>query len=192
MILGYDTADTRELIGRLSGCKKSSFSPFTLIKAFLYVERKRRFREVNDKITAFQAILQNYGRLPVGQDRSVKADHHRMMPGRDAGSRKNLKNESMRRTMRNPEDPKTLIRLYLDVCTLKNALSAWRAQLEDFKTHAGADFDDTNADIDPVEYMQRLIDEYKVKINKCDLVLQGASLAFQMVRATYLLMGRVC
>jgi hypothetical protein len=27
-----------------------------------------------------------------------------------------------------------------------------------------------------------MVDEYDIKINKCDMVLQGASLAFQMVR----------
>lgn len=161
IIFGYEDTDIDDLVLPLQNCKESIFSPFTLIKAFLHVERKRRFKEVNHKIYQFQSILQNYGRLPIGEE------------DRDQGNGGG-----------NAQDPKNLIGLYIGVCTLKNQLTAWRTQIAEFKSYA-SDFavpSGEQADIDPEEYLQRLVDEYDVKINKCDLVLQGASLAFQMVR----------
>jgi hypothetical protein len=160
LILGYDDVDIEELILPLISCKESIFAPFTLIKAFLHVERKRRFKEVNNKIAKFQSILQNYGRLPVGEEEKDQDN---------SGD--------------NAQDPKNLIGLYISVCTLKNQLTAWKTQIASFQAHA-SDFAvpvGEQPDIDPEEYLQRLVDEYEVKINKCDLVLQGASLAFQMV-----------
>lgn len=80
----------------------------------------------------------------------------------------------------NEQDPKNLIGLYIGVCGLKNQLTAWKSQIVGFQkwvSELG-----TREDIGPGEYLQRLVDEYEVKINKCDLVLQGASWAFQMVR----------
>ncbi|KAF6814517.1 protein kinase [Colletotrichum plurivorum] len=82
------------------------------------------------------------------------------------------------------DDPKNLIRLYLDVCALKNALAAWTAQLRSLREDVvdGEFGAEAAADVEPREYLRRLAEEYDVKINKCDTVLQGASLAFQMVR----------
>lgn len=160
IILGYDDSDIEKLLVPLEGCKNSIFCPFTLIKAFLHVERQRRFKEVNHKIAMFQSILQNYGRLPVGEEDSGQTSK---------GG--------------NSQDPKDLIGMYISVCTLKNQLTAWRTQIVGLKGFVG-DFEGPvgeQVDIDPAEYLQRLVDEYELKIDKCDMVLQGASLAFQMV-----------
>ncbi|GKT78207.1 protein kinase [Colletotrichum tofieldiae] len=183
-----------ELKSRLKKCKQSITSPFTIIKAFLYVEKKRRFREVNDKITAFQYILQNYGRVPIGNesalDNSSSSEEYDGSRGHprhvvEKGLRKYREGKSRNSYLRaSANDPKNLIRLYLDVCTLKNALTAWNSQIRAFRDEV--EHDEFGAasqiDIDPREYLRRLMDEYDVKIDKCDLVLQGASLAFQMVQ----------
>ncbi len=68
LILGYKDADIASLKKCLRGSKESIFNPFTLIKAFLAIEQGYRFTEVNGKIVDFQRILQNYGRLPFGED----------------------------------------------------------------------------------------------------------------------------
>ncbi|GJC79025.1 hypothetical protein ColLi_01863 [Colletotrichum liriopes] len=194
IILGYDDEDVEELKSRLKKCKQSIISPFTIIKAFLYVEKKRRFREVNDKITAFQYILQNYGRVPIGNesalDNSSSSEEYDGSRGHprdvvEKGLRKHREGKSRNSYFRaSASDPKNLIRLYLDVCTLKNALTAWNSQIRAFRDEV--EHDEFGAasqiDIDPREYLRRLMDEYDVKIDKCDLVLQGASLAFQMVQ----------
>jgi len=119
-------------------------SPFTLIKAFLKIERDLRFEELDDKISNFVNILKNYG------------------------------SEDSEAT------PKSMIDLYLEMGTLKLRLMTWSAQIADLKTHVD-DFAEVKTDIDPDEYLRRLVQEYEVKINKCEIVLQGASLAFQMV-----------
>lgn len=161
LILGYQDADITSLRSCLEKCKESIFNPFTLIKAFLSVERGHRFTEVNCKIVQFQNILQNYGHLPLGAEAAGQVQ--------DEGSE---------------QDPKNLIGLYLDICTLKNRLMAWNMQIVGFKKFASdfISFTTGRPDIDPEEYLQRMVDEYDIKINKCDMVLQGASLAFQMVR----------
>ncbi|KZL81695.1 hypothetical protein CI238_08566 [Colletotrichum incanum] len=194
IILGYDDEDVKELKSRLKKCKQAIISPFTLIKAFLYVEKKRRFREVNNKITAFQGILQNYGRVPIGNeaalDNSSSGEDYDDSDGNamnvvEKGRRKYRKGKLRNSYLRaGANDPKNLIRLYLDVCTLKNALTAWNSQLRAFRDEVehGEFGAASQIDIDPREYLRRLMDEYDVKIDKCDLVLQGASLAFQMVQ----------
>ena len=159
MFLGCTPDDRTLIASKLGDAKQSIFSPFTVIKVFLELERWRRFLEVDEKVTLFQNTVQNYGHLPLEADG-------------DEGS-----------YIANAQDPKNLIGLYLRVCHLKNGLVAWRAQLarlaefaDEFKAMVVSD-----SEIDPQDYLQRLIDEYDMKINKCDLVLQGTSLTFQMV-----------
>jgi hypothetical protein len=168
LILGYKDADIASLKRCLQNCKESIFNPFTLIKVFLGIERSHRFTEVNRKIVNFQNILQNYGRLPFGSDGSGQPQ--------DSGKG-------------SEEDPKNLIGLYLEIYTLKIRLMAWSTQIAGLKKYTSDFLSLTTGrpDIDPEEYLQRMMDEYEVKINKCEMVLQGASLAFQMVRRRILL-----
>ncbi|KAF6821746.1 protein kinase [Colletotrichum musicola] len=192
IILGYDEDDTKELRKRLKKCKAAIFSPFTLVKAFLHVEKRRRFDEVNNKITAFQTILQNYGRVPIGNEASLDRNNSRSGNANSPLARmkqawtKSLMSSSARSGVGGgADDPKNLIRLYLDVCALKNALAAWNAQLRSLREDVGNDEfgAEAAADVEPREYLRRLAEEYDVKIDKCDTVLQGASLAFQMETA---------
>ncbi|KAH0443077.1 hypothetical protein CcaCcLH18_01190 [Colletotrichum camelliae] len=178
MILGYDHEDEAELNERLSYCKDAIFSPFTLIKAFLCVEKSRRWKEVNRKIAEFQSILQNYGRIPIDYERSVASDAEGRVPRRASAGTRSRKDA-------NSADPKNLIGLYIEVCTLKNSLAAWASQLKFFSENIEDDeFGSASlSDISPREYLRCLMEEYSLKINKCDLVLQGASLAFQMETA---------
>lgn len=161
LILGYKDDDIEELKKCIQSCKETIFNPFTLIKGFLRVERGHRFKEVDRKIVHFQNILQNYGRLPFGADSSKQPQE---LDG-------------------NKDDPKNLIGLYLEVYVLKIRLMAWTSQITGLKKYSSefTSFTPSQHDIDPEEYLQRLVDEYEVKINKCEMVLQGASLAFQMV-----------
>lgn len=168
-MLGCSPSDIVTTHTKLSSARDSITSPFTLIKIFLELEKKHRFDEVDAKITRFQDTIQNYGRLPIGAGPPGGADA-------SGNTGANV----------NSQDPKNLIGLYLDVCHLKNGLAAWRAQLEELKCHVAEDFVDAGEgaeiDIDPDEYLRRLVKMYDIKVNKCDMVLQGTSLTFQMVR----------
>jgi hypothetical protein len=113
--LGYDDDVITELKARLTSCEDSIFSPFTLIKGFLEVERKRRFKIVNDKIQKLQSILLNNGPIPIG--------------GEDVnpGDPENL--------YLNVQDPKNIVRLYVEVYQLTNQLTAWKIQIARFVDH---------------------------------------------------------
>lgn len=162
LLLGYKDTDVKKFKDCIQSCKETIFNPFTLIKGFLRIERGHRFKEVDRKIVHFQNTLQNYGRLPFGAD----------------GLKEPQKQEG------NDEDPKNLIGLYLEVYALKIRLTAWTSQIMGLKKFGSefSSFTTSHLEIDPGEYLQRMVDEYEVKINKCEMVLQGASLAFQMVR----------
>ncbi|KAK4180447.1 hypothetical protein QBC36DRAFT_307221 [Triangularia setosa] len=77
------------------------------------------------------------------------------------------------------------VSLYLDVTHLNNNLPTWLVQLERFIKSSATDFKVPHGeenDIDAETFLRTMADEYQIKINKCDMVLQGASLAFQMYR----------
>jgi hypothetical protein len=162
LMLGCSPADIATAERKLASSRTSARSPFTLIKTFLELERKHRFEEVDAKITRFQDTVQNYPRLPIGTG---------------------VHDSSSQASGGNAQDPENLIGLYLEVCHLKNNLSAWKVQVEGFVRHAGDFPAELETDIDPREYLERLAALYAIKINKCDLVLQCTSLTFQMETA---------
>jgi hypothetical protein len=184
MLLGCSREDTHEVHSRLEYFPNTIWSPFTIIKAFLELERERRFDDVDDKVCAFEEIIYNYGQQPGKETRS----RPRRLLDRASRAMRGKRGSAATHKVKTggkAEDPKELISLYLEVCHLKNALMAWRAQLSGFAKLARVDFRPPAGeqdDIDAEEYLQRMGEEYDIKINKCEMVLQGASLTFQMVR----------
>lgn len=171
MLLGCSPADEAEMADRLRLQSRTIVSPFTIIKLFLELERDRRFDIVDRKIRSFETIIENYGREQ--QQQQQRCDVWALRSTGDL------------------EDLRRMIGLYLEVCHLKNGLAAWRAQLDAFVKFAG-DFgtrphapeeDEGNGDVDPAEYLHALVEEYDIKFNKCDMVLQGATLMFQLETA---------
>jgi hypothetical protein len=161
VMLGCSSEDIATVEDKFSSSRHSAASPFSIIKIFLELERQHRFWEVDSKITRFSNLIHNYGRFPLGTTNVSETSH--------VGYTNHA------------QDPENLIGLYIDVCHLKHNLEAWKVQITDFKQFVN-DFPD-KADIDPAEYLQRLATLYEHKINKCDLVLQGTSLTFQMETA---------
>ncbi|CAJ2509040.1 Uu.00g140660.m01.CDS01 [Anthostomella pinea] len=90
---------------------------------------------------------------------------------------------SIDRVTNHQVNPREIIEMYLKVNLLKSSLVAWKTQLERMKgweeLSAPAVGTDSN-DIDPKAYLEHLIDDYDIRINDCETVLQGTSLAFQL------------
>ncbi|GAB1314523.1 hypothetical protein MFIFM68171_04733 [Madurella fahalii] len=72
---------------------------------------------------------------------------------------------------------KETVDLYFVVHHLRtDGLVAWRDQLKMLRERFAAD----GSDDDMVEYLDQLVARYDHRIGRCDMVLQGASLAYQM------------
>ncbi|KAM7214969.1 hypothetical protein V8F06_009646 [Rhypophila decipiens] len=161
MLLGASDKDMSEYRRILNFFDRDSVSsPFTIIKIFLERERDRRWAEIEAKITAFEKKF-----FSMDQDKTKTTALKTGIRGFNASS-----------------DPQGLVQLYLEISLLKNNLAAWMTQLEGFLKSIT---DDTpNNKTADFKYMQAFISmlvcEYQSKINKCETMLQGASLAFQM------------
>lgn len=144
----------------LEASRDSIFSPFTMIKLFLEKESRNRIKEVDKAVHDLQTVISNFEFQPP-----------------DTGSRASKGME---------QDPKYMINLFLNVGYLKNGLDEWRSQLErmleccdEFRGMPSAE-----NDIDPAVYIQRIIDDYDTRVRDCEVVMEGASLTFQMVRSS--------
>lgn len=156
ILLGLTVRQIAEVKQRLEEAMGTAFSPFTLLKIFLELEKRTRFKMVDIEARTLAEMARP--RQPrIGR---------RSAPDEETG-------ENGRRT---------LVDLHMDVYRLRGALVSWRGQLEGLLRYLG-DFTSPEdvRDIDPHEYVARLIVEYDLKIGICDRVLQGANLGFQMV-----------
>lgn len=159
-MFGFDNLEIEDFSKRLRAAGEQLFSPFTLMKIFLELEKDKRFNIVTSNVTTIQSFIENHGRIPAGADRrsgNTKADS---------------------------DDPHKLLELYLAVGHLKSGLAAWKAQLLGMKkfirefrvmTSPGSQ------EIDPNDYLSRLLDEYQAQIGKCETILLAISLAFQNI-----------
>jgi hypothetical protein len=161
--IGCPREYSESIYTELENSGETAFSPFTMVKRFLEKERHNRLNEVDSALSEFETIIENFG-FEAPKQKSSRGDDEKAN-----------------------EDPKKMIRLYLRVCHLKNGLLAWRAQLEKmlkscdkFRQMPGG-----SVDIDPEVYIQRLIEDYDIRISNCATVMEGASLTFQMVRSPH-------
>ncbi|KAK0725057.1 hypothetical protein B0H67DRAFT_120625 [Lasiosphaeris hirsuta] len=129
--------------------------PAHLITAFLELEKTRRFTEVRIHVRDMQTLIHGLGSEPIGSDPSA------------------------RRKLNNTVD------LYFVVQHLRtDGLIAWREQLRAFGARAfpptatGGGSDDVVVMMG--EYLEQLGARYDHRISRCDTVLQGTSLAYQM------------
>lgn len=131
---------------------------FLLIRSFLEWEKRHRFKQVDKVVDALQKAVIGYESMPTG-------------PGTSQPLYAN-----------SPRGSDNLIGLYMQLCNLKAILSAWRTQLAGFRRHA-RELDAGNAESmeSPEDYVESLINKYDMEINKCEMSLQGTSLAFQVV-----------
>ncbi len=129
-----------------------------LIRSFLEWEKRHRFQLVDDVVNALHKAVTGYDGVPTGPGPSQILD-----AGSSPGSDK-------------------LVGLYLQLCNFKAVLSAWRAQLAGFRRHAReVDASDAKPNESLEEYVETLLNEYDMAINKCEMSLQGTSLAFSVV-----------
>lgn len=100
--------------------------PFSLINLFLELEKRRRFDQVEDKVTQMEDLVKNFGRLPHDSDDPL---HHLRRHHRSKSTTNNTNSGGVRMTPANEEDPSNLVGLYLDVGHIRNGLEAWKAQM---------------------------------------------------------------
>lgn len=90
-----------------------------------------------------------------------------------------LANEHMGETPSARRNLNKTVGLYFVVHNLRtDGLVAWRDQLKLLRERCAAG----GGDEEMVEYLDQLVARYDHRIGRCDMVLQGASLAYQMVR----------
>jgi len=159
LALGFSAKKIERIRLDLCDSGQRLFSPFTLMKIFLEVEKKERFGAVDTNVTNIRNLIAGYGKIPVGY----------APPNSNTSSDK--------------DDPHKLLWLYHEVSHLKNALAAWKAELlemtefvEDWAVAA-----QDSQEIHPNDYLSRLIRDYDARMGKCDVVLLNISLAFQKV-----------
>jgi len=139
-----------------------------LIRTFLESEKAHRFLQVDQVVEALQKAVVSYNGGLV-----------------DPGSSETLI------TVTSTGSDK-LIKLYLQLCNVKAIITAWRTQLVGFRRHA-AELGTDNAESGESmgEYVDSLISEYDMEINKCEMSLHGTSLVFQVVRISPLATSHV-
>lgn len=166
LVLGLNDQEIIKAFGQLRAASGNLFSPFTLMKIFLELERNTRLKFVSDKVTLLETLVDIYGGLPVTMGRATPKpgtyDHR-------------------------GDDSHGLLNLFLEVGYAKGGIAAWKAQLFGMKKSIKefrAMSSPTSQEIDPSDYLSRLIEDYHVQIHKCDVLLQAIPLAFQRVGST--------
>jgi hypothetical protein len=156
LILGCAPEESARIKHDLATSSSAIFSPFTLMKVFLESEKDRALDEVDKAVISLQDVLENF----------------------DSGSDFQQPDGTTGR-----QELKGLIGQYIAICDLRNGLLAWQSQLQRILSDSEvfAEMPDAKKDIDPKVYLQRLIDDYQVRINTCGTVIEGTSLGFQMV-----------
>jgi hypothetical protein len=159
-ISGYADADYKDLVACLRRFDHFPFAPSRLLISFLEIEKEKRFRQVREQVVEMQTLIHEIGREPVTET------------------------PSMRRKLN-----KT-VELYFVVHTLRtNGLVAWRDQLRMLRDRllvgaGGGSGTATVEDVTMATYLEQLAARYEHRIGRCEMVLQGASLAYQMASSS--------
>lgn len=151
LILGYDQEDVSVFKAALQQRRHTIFKPRAIIMAFLEVEKEKRFREVRKRRSGLRKILDH-----ISSGEALAA----AVTPRPDGHR----------------DAESNVGLYLSVSDLVvDALQPWRQQILSLKSQVDADDPQLAFDL------HQLALKYEHRIDRCDKILQGASLAYQMV-----------
>ncbi|KAK4215210.1 hypothetical protein QBC37DRAFT_419516 [Rhypophila decipiens] len=169
--LGCMPDDIKWIQSRLKfGTGKTALAPLTLISAFLELEKRNRFDDVNSYDRRMFELVENFS------DETSRSQAY-AWPSED--------------------DPKDLVRTSRAVTFMKGHLEKWKNEVAGLQSVNCADQPEKERDfqklmddpveaankiplIDPDPYLSRLAAEYEDKIRKCDAILGTASLAFQM------------
>jgi hypothetical protein len=160
VMLGLVENDIAEVWKKLRLEDELLFSPFTLMKIFLELEKYKRSSIVARMVDRIEGLIDDYNQIPAGAD------------------------EGSSNTKADSDDPHRLLHLYLEVGLLKGGLAAWRYQLlgmKEFSQEFRVIANPRLQEIDPDDYLSRLIGDYEVLIGNCEKVILAISLAFQRV-----------
>jgi len=160
-MLGFELDDMDEVSQSLKSYERLHpsgdhlFSPFTLVKIFLELEKRKRFDAVAENVANINNAVEG-SQWQASANTNYIDSHH-------------------------------LVQLYLKVSFVKLGLAMWKDQLLGMKEHI-PEFRSTISprEIDPGDYLSRLIDEYGAAIEKCNAVLLTTSLTFQRVSVSRL------
>lgn len=163
VFLGCDDADIKEFCSRLTNAGAAIRHPMLLAGIFAEAQRTRHVTKVREKVAQLLERVYDLGKYGVDPDEEDDAQQ---------------------------EEPNALIDQWLDVSHLNSGLETWRAQLVKMVDHIdelNITVFNTQADqkAEGDRIKERLVDiilEYKELQRKCNLVIEGTTLANGMVR----------
>jgi hypothetical protein len=161
IVFGYDKKDIRKFKDRLWEGQDAICSPFFIMNNFIEIEKRHRFAEAGEEVEKLDCLIRSLkygeaGRAAVLRQRFLYVDE-------------------------GDGQQQDAVGLYIRVGMLKTGMASWKGQLKSMMLHAD-DFQACTASFfDPIEYIERTMDEYDLTINKCDVVMNGSTFAFQMV-----------
>ena len=165
LFVGYNIAgegyigDVPDMVTRLVNNRSFLDSPFPLVAAFLEIERKHRFKHVNEMVNESQ---------------------EKLLSDLDGGSSDSRSLEEGKKTRTVSHD------FNFRLGTLRMQLIVWSAQLKKLLATCDdiLDFEMESTEgilLDPHDYVTEVIEDCEQHILRCDSILQVMSLAFQKV-----------
>lgn len=158
IFFGCDSDQIEFILNSLTTADYAWRYPFTLINAFLNLEKAYRFDQVERCTDQITDLVQSF--------------------------RLGLKMAEP--SILNEDDPKDLVGFSVEVDLLRNSLSSWTTELRRLRKCTGDFPKHTEGPIqcplqDAEDYLERLIDEYNAKVRQCEALLSQISMTFQMV-----------
>ena len=165
---GYTESQIEKIFHRLADAEHALLEPFTLINAFIQLEKIQRFEQVERFADDMADLIENF-RI------DVQAAEARLS----------------RRV--HEDDPQNLVGVAAEMRLLRNALVSWGREMGRFGASLGeggkargdfareVDGDKRFPLLDAGEYLERTVDEYAAVVRKCEGMLEQVSMTFQMV-----------
>ncbi|PMD55500.1 uncharacterized protein K444DRAFT_89729 [Hyaloscypha bicolor E] len=156
LALGFNGKEIGDIYQNMSAAPELMFSPFTSMKIFLENEKKKRVVGSGHNKDKTENLIEGHGEVQT--------------------------ETNPREAAKDTDDPHELLQSYLEEQHLKSGLMAWKAELLEMKKFTAeleAMRPPQSQEAHPSDYLDRLVREYDVLIQNCELVLQTTSLAFQ-------------
>jgi hypothetical protein len=161
LALGFNRKEIGDIYQNMSAAPDLVFSPFTSMKIFLENEKKKRIVGSGRNKDKTENLIEGHGEVQT--------------------------ETNPREAAKDTDDPHELLQSYLEEQHLKSGLMAWKAELLEMKKFT-AELEAMrplqSQEAHPSDYLDRLVREYDVLIQNCELVLQTTSLAFQKVQGS--------
>ncbi|KAK0648507.1 hypothetical protein B0T16DRAFT_408321 [Cercophora newfieldiana] len=164
--LGYTDVQVNTVLGRLEFAEHAALEPFTLINAFIQIEKRYRFEQVELHVDDITRRIKNFS-SEIAAAASSKSKSKISRPILE-------------------DDPQNLVGKAGEMRLLTNGLVSWAREMERFKEKVAREFpscvgkDEKFPLLDAGEYLDRTVDEYGAMVRRCEGMLEQVSMTFQM------------